>query len=84
MFKVVCSAPNARAGMKGIFAPKGSVIPATGEALKRAVIRGVASDGMLCSERELGLGEDHDGIIDLPAEAEVGTPAVRAWASKGR
>jgi phenylalanyl-tRNA synthetase beta chain len=71
---VVCGAPNARTGMKGVFAPVGSIIPATGIVLKAGEIRGVASMGMLCSARELGLGEDHDGILDLPADAPVGQP----------
>jgi phenylalanyl-tRNA synthetase beta chain len=72
--QVVCGAPNARAGMKGVFAPAGTVIPRTGALLKETVIRGVASRGMLCSAYELGLGEDHEGIIELPEEAPVGAP----------
>ena len=76
--QVVCGAPNARAGMKGVFAPVGAVIPATGMELKAGVIRGQASNGMLCSARELGLGEDHDGIIELPADAPVGKPFAAA------
>ncbi|WP_119460847.1 phenylalanine--tRNA ligase subunit beta [Rhodospirillaceae bacterium SYSU D60014] len=72
--QVVCGAPNARAGMKGVFAPAGSRIPGTGLDLKKGVIRGVESNGMLCSAREMGLGEDHDGIIELPADALVGQP----------
>jgi phenylalanyl-tRNA synthetase beta chain len=72
--QVVCGAPNARTGMKGVFAPAGSVIPGTGVELKKGVIRGVESNGMLCSMREMGLGQDHDGIIDLPADAPVGAP----------
>jgi len=72
--QVVCGAPNARTGMKGVFAPAGSRIPGTGLDLKKGVIRGVDSNGMLCSAREMGLGEDHDGIIDLPADAPVGKP----------
>jgi phenylalanyl-tRNA synthetase beta chain len=71
--QVVCGAPNARTGMKGVFAPAGSVIPRTGLLLKSSVIRGVASNGMLCSGYELGISEDHDGIVDLPADAPVGT-----------
>ncbi len=63
--QVVCGAPNARAGMKGVFAPAGTVIPRTGALLKESAIRGVASRGMLCSAYELGLGDDHDGIIEL-------------------
>jgi phenylalanyl-tRNA synthetase beta chain len=72
--QVVCGAPNARTGMKGVFAPAGSHIPGTGLDLKAGVIRGEASNGMLCSMREMGLGQDHDGIIDLPADTPVGKP----------
>lgn len=70
--QVVCGAPNARAGMKGVFAPVGSHIPGTGLDLKKGVIRGVESNGMLCSEREMGLSDAHDGIIELPEDAPVG------------
>ena len=83
VFEVVCGAPNARTGMKAVFAPEGSVIPVSGEVLKKATIRGVASVGMLCSMRELKLGEEHDGIIELPAEAEVGMPAAQALGLEG-
>lgn len=72
--QVVCGAPNARTGMKGVFARSGTVIPATGLELKKSSIRGVESNGMLCSEREMGLSEEHDGIIDLPEDAPVGKP----------
>ena len=72
--QVVCGAPNARHGMKGVFAPPGTVVPGTGLHLKKAKIRGVASSGMLCSERELGLSDEHDGIMDLAADAPVGAP----------
>ncbi|WP_193188917.1 phenylalanine--tRNA ligase subunit beta [Nisaea sediminum] len=72
IIQVVCGAPNARTGMKGVFAPSGSHIPGTGVDLKKGVIRGEESNGMLCSEREMGLSEDHDGIIDLPEDAPVG------------
>ena len=72
--KVVCGASNARAGMKGIFAPDGSYIPGTGATLKKGLIRGEESNGMMVSEREMGLSEDHDGIIDLPADTPIGTP----------
>ena len=72
--QVVCGAPNAHAGMKGVFAPAGTVIPRTGALLRETVIRGVASRGMLCSAYELGLGEDHEGIIELPEDASVGGP----------
>ncbi len=76
--QVVCGAPNARTGMKGIFAPTGSFIPGTGITLKASKIRGEESNGMLCSSRELQLGDDHSGIIDLPAEAVAGQSAAEA------
>ncbi|MGE0715501.1 MAG: phenylalanine--tRNA ligase subunit beta, partial [Alphaproteobacteria bacterium] len=72
--QVVCGAPNARAGMKGVFARAGTVIPRTGLLLKAGQIRGEASNGMLCSAYEMGLSDDHEGIIDLPADAPVGRP----------
>jgi phenylalanyl-tRNA synthetase beta chain len=73
---VVCGAPNARTGMAAVFAPPGAVIPATGITLRVGEIRGVASHGMLVSARELGLGDDHDGIIELPAGTKPGQPYV--------
>lgn len=76
--QVVCGAPNARAGMKGVFAPIGSVIPGGGITLKAATIRGVHSAGMLLSEREMGLSDEHTGIVELPVYAVVGTPAAEA------
>ena len=76
--QVVCGAPNARAGMKGVFAPVGSVIPGSGITLKAATIRGVHSAGMLLSEREMGLSDEHTGIVELPVDAVVGTPAAEA------
>ena len=72
--QVVCGAPNARTGMKGVFAPSGSTIPGTGLKLKKSNIRGEESNGMLCSEREMGLSEDHEGIIELPEDAPLGAP----------
>jgi phenylalanyl-tRNA synthetase beta chain len=72
--QVVCGAPNARAGLVGVLGLPGAVVPANGMALKVAAVRGVESNGMMCSTRELELGEDHDGIIELPADAPVGTP----------
>src|SRR3546814_18658053 len=60
--------------MKGVFAPVGSTVPGINLLLKAATIRGVASNGMLCSEREMGLTDEHTGIIDLPAETPVGAP----------
>jgi phenylalanyl-tRNA synthetase beta chain len=70
--QVVCGAPNARTGLVGVFAPVGTHVPGTGVDLKPGVIRGVESNGMLCSERELMISEDHDGIIDLPSDAPLG------------
>ena len=72
--QVVCGAPNARTGMTGVFAPSGSYIPGTDMTLKPGVIRGVESNGMLVSEREMGLSDDHEGIIDLEESWAVGTP----------
>jgi len=72
--QVVCGAPNARAGLKGVFAHPGTFIPGTGIDLKVGKIRDVESRGMLLSERELGLSDNHDGIIDLPADTPVGKP----------
>jgi phenylalanyl-tRNA synthetase beta chain len=77
--QVVCGAPNARTGLKGVFAPSGTYIPGTDFTLKKAKIRGEDSNGMLCSEKEMGLSEDHQGIIELPADAPVGEPWA-AWA----
>jgi phenylalanyl-tRNA synthetase beta chain len=71
--QVVCGAPNARAGLVGVFGCEGAVVPANGMVLKKAAIRGVESNGMMCSTRELELGDDHDGIIELPADAPIGT-----------
>jgi phenylalanyl-tRNA synthetase beta chain len=76
---VVCGAPNARTGMKGVFAPPGTHIPGTGVTLRVGEIRGVRSAGMLLSEREMGLGDDHAGIVDLPDDAPVGMPYAE-WA----
>ncbi|MDX3899011.1 MAG: phenylalanine--tRNA ligase subunit beta [Sphingobium sp.] len=70
--QVVCGAPNARAGLVGVFGSPGAVVPANAMVLKVAAIRGVESNGMMCSYRELELGEDHDGIIELPEDAPVG------------
>jgi len=70
--QVVCGAPNARAGMKAVFAAPGTHIPGTGIDLKVGTIRGVESRGMLVSGRELGLNDDHKGIIDLPGDTPVG------------
>jgi len=70
--QVVCGAPNARAGLVGVSGLPGAVVPANGMELRKSAIRGVESNGMMCSTRELGLGEEHDGIIELPADAPLG------------
>jgi len=76
---VVCGAPNARTGMKAVFAAPGALIPGTGVTLKVGEIRGVQSAGMLLSAREMGLGDDHAGIVDLPADAPIGV-SYASWA----
>jgi phenylalanyl-tRNA synthetase beta chain len=70
--QVVCGAPNARAGMKGVLGLPGAIVPANGMELRKSAIRGVESNGMMCSVRELELGDDHQGIIELPDDAPVG------------
>ncbi|WP_271300126.1 phenylalanine--tRNA ligase subunit beta [Sphingomonas sp. CV7422] len=71
--QVVCGAPNARAGLVGVFGAPGAYVPGLDVTLKVAAIRGVESNGMMCSARELQIGEGHDGIIELPDDAPVGT-----------
>jgi phenylalanyl-tRNA synthetase beta chain len=77
--QVVCGAPNARAGIKGVFGAPGAYVPGSDLTLKVAAIRGVESRGMMCSVRELELGDEHDGIIELAADAPVGS-AFASWA----
>jgi phenylalanyl-tRNA synthetase beta chain len=77
--QVVCGAPNARTGMTGVFVPPGAFIPGKNMTLQVGTIRGVESRGMLVSEFELQISDDHDGIIDLPADAPVGQSYAR-WA----
>ncbi|WP_336486697.1 phenylalanine--tRNA ligase subunit beta [Methylobacterium nigriterrae] len=72
--QVVCGAPNARAGMTSVFAPPGTYVPGKNITLAVGTIRGVESRGMLCSGAELGLGDDHEGILELPEDAPVGEP----------
>jgi phenylalanyl-tRNA synthetase beta chain len=81
VYQVVCGAPNVRADMKVAFARAGTVIPSTGVALKKGVIRGIESQGMLCSAAELNLGADSDGILDLDASLIAGTPLTTALAA---
>jgi phenylalanyl-tRNA synthetase beta chain len=71
--QVVCGAPNARAGLIGAFAAPGAYVPGIDVTLTVGKIRGVESHGMMCSERELELSDEHNGIIDLPEDAPVGT-----------
>jgi phenylalanyl-tRNA synthetase beta chain len=75
--QVVCGAPNARTGMKSVFSPVGTYIPGKKLTLAKGVIRGVESNGMLCSAAELELSEDHDGIIELAYDAPVGVAYAR-------
>src|SRR6202522_2180079 len=76
LVQVVCGAPNARTGLKSVFSPVGTYIPGKKLTLAKGVIRGVESNGMLCSAAELELSEDHDGIIDLPDDAPGGAPSA--------
>src|SRR5947209_12425123 len=77
--QVVCGAPNARAGMKGVFVPPGAFIPGKNMTLGIGKIRGVESRGMLVSELELQISDDHEGIIELPDAAPVGANYAQ-WA----
>jgi len=74
--QVVCGAPNARKGLKGVFAGDGMYVPGIDFTLKPATIRGVESNGMMLSEREMGLSDEHEGIVELDADAPVGAFAV--------
>lgn len=76
--QVVCGAPNARTGIKGIIALPGAYIPGTRITLEKGVIRGSESQGMLCSERELLISDEHNGIIEIDGNWPVGTPAAKA------
>jgi len=76
--EVVCGAPNARKGLKGIFAPTGSYIPGIDVVLKKATIRGKESNGMMCSERELCISDEHNGIIELKGDFKTGSSAAEA------
>ncbi len=74
VLEVVCGAPNARTGLKGVFAPVGTQPPNVDFMLEKRKIRGVTSNGMLCSDREMGFSDEHDGIIELPEDAPIGAP----------
>ena len=69
-YQVICGAPNVRQGLKVVFARIGAKLP--GIKIKKAKLRGVESHGMICSEAELELSEEHDGIMELPADAPIG------------
>ncbi|MCB1782831.1 MAG: phenylalanine--tRNA ligase subunit beta [Alphaproteobacteria bacterium] len=77
--QVVCGAPNARAGMKGVFAPEGTYIPGLDVTLKKTKIRGVESNGMMVSEKEMNLSDEHKGIIEVDDRYEVGTPMAEIF-----
>ncbi len=76
--EIVCGAPNARAGLTTVYAPLGAYIPGSGITLEAKPVRGVVSNGMMCSARELELGQEHDGVIELPDSLDVGAPAAEA------
>jgi phenylalanyl-tRNA synthetase beta chain len=80
--QVVCGAPNARAGLVSVFSPPGTFIPGKNITLGVGTIRGVESRGMLCSAAELEISEDHDGIMELPADAPIGK-GYAEWAGLG-
>ena len=80
--QVVCGAPNARTGLVSVFSPPGTYIPGKNITLGIGTIRGVESRGMLCSAAELQLSEDHDGIMELPADAPIGV-GYAEWAGLG-
>jgi phenylalanyl-tRNA synthetase beta chain len=80
--QVVCGAPNARAGLVSVFSAPGTFIPGKNITLGVGTIRGVESRGMLCSAAELQISEDHDGIMELPADAPIGA-AYAPWAGLG-
>ena len=79
LVQVVCGAPNARAGMKGIFAPSGTYIPGLDVTLKKSKIRGVESNGMMVSEKEMCLSDEHNGIIEVDDALEIGTPMAEVF-----
>ncbi|HEX3366754.1 phenylalanine--tRNA ligase subunit beta [Phenylobacterium sp.] len=77
--EIVCGAPNARAGLTTIYAPLGAYVPGSGITLEARPVRGVVSNGMLCSGRELEIDSEADGIVELPNSLEVGLPAADAF-----
>ena len=79
ILQIVCGAPNVYEGMKSVLAEPGVMIPCYGERLEKGVIRGVESCGMMCSEKELNLGTDHSGIMDLKTDLPAGTPVTELF-----
>lgn len=79
--QIVCGAPNVRVGMKSVLAREGDLIPHYNEKLTKGVIRGVESMGMMCSERELNISDNHEGIIDLNTDLPAGTPITEIYAT---
>jgi phenylalanyl-tRNA synthetase beta chain len=77
--EIVCGAPNARAGLTTVYAPLGAYVPGSGITLEARPVRGVVSNGMLCSARELEVAEESDGIVELPDTLAVGMPAADAF-----
>ncbi len=77
--EIVCGAPNARAGLTTIYAPIGAYVPGSGVTLEARPVRGVVSNGMLCSGRELEVADDADGIVELSDDLKVGASAVEAF-----
>lgn len=82
MKEIVCGAPNARAGLVTIYAPIGAYVPGLGVTLVEKPVRGVVSNGMLCSAAELELAGDSDGILDLPVDLSVGAPAAEVFGAE--
>ncbi|MET4684032.1 phenylalanine--tRNA ligase subunit beta [Brevundimonas faecalis] len=82
MKEIVCGAPNARAGLTTIYAPIGAYVPGLGVTLVEKPVRGVISNGMLCSGAELELADDSDGILELSDELQVGTPAAGVFGAE--
>src|SRR6478672_9034520 len=77
--EIVCGAPNARAGLTTVYAPIGAYVPGSGITLEARPVRGVVSNGMLCSAKELEIAEESDGIVELSDDLQVGVPAAEAF-----
>ncbi len=81
ILQIVCGAPNVKKGMMGILAHVGAYIPLFNDKIKVGKVRGVESFGMMCAEDEIGVGSDHEGIIELPATAEIGLSLAQVYAA---